>query len=260
MTAQPVADPRPAVTVALIRDAGAGLETWMMSRPAGMAFAAGASVFPGGRVEPADAAVRFGTDADTDRWAARLGVDAATAGSLAGAALREVVEEAGVLLGDPPATVDDDVRRGVEDGRLPFADVLAGGTTPVAWRCLQPWMRWVTPASERRRYDTWFFAAALPSSLEVGAPNSEATTAGWIGVTDVLAAGERGETLLLPPTVVALRGLRNAGSVHAVHEASQHRSMDAVAPEVEHRPDGSVAVRGSGEVVVVASRRPMSTR
>lgn len=199
-----------------------------------------------------------GSDAAMARWAGGLGVSPSVAGSLATAVLREVVEEAGVLLGDPAVTVDVEIRQGLEDGRLAFGDVLVSlGAAPVASRCLTPWMRWVTPAGERRRYDTWFFAAALPSSFEVGPPNSEATSAGWVGVADVLAAGERGDTLLLPPTIVALRGLRDAGTVSAVLETSAHRSMTAVEPEVEYRSDGSVAVRGSGEVVVVKSPRPV---
>ena len=250
-----MAHPRSAVTVALVRDGSRGLETWMMNRPAGMAFAAGASVFPGGRVEPSDGAVRLGDGADGREWAARLGVDDLVAGSLATAALREVVEEAGVLLGEQPTLVDLGARQALEEGRTAFADLLASRSV-VPYRRLIPWMRWVTPASERRRYDTWFFVAVLPSSFEVGAPNTEASSAGWVGVADLLASGERGETWLLPPTVVALRALRDAGGAAAVVQAAPRRSMSVVEPQIEHHPDGSVAVSGGGEVVVVTSPRP----
>ena len=47
--------PRPAATVVLLRPGAAGLEVLLTHRPATMAFAAGAHVFPGGRVDPADA-------------------------------------------------------------------------------------------------------------------------------------------------------------------------------------------------------------
>ena len=46
--------PTPAATVILLRDSEAGLETLMLHRNTKLAFAGGAWVFPGGKVEPED--------------------------------------------------------------------------------------------------------------------------------------------------------------------------------------------------------------
>ncbi len=77
----------PAATVVVARDTGAGgeagMEVLMLRRTRAASFAAGAWVFPGGRVDPADA----GNDPVDSLEAARR------------AAVRETAEEAGIDLG-----------------------------------------------------------------------------------------------------------------------------------------------------------------
>lgn len=73
----------PAATVVLGRDTGAGLEVLMLRRTRDASFAPGAWVFPGGRVDLADA----GPDAIDSLAAAKR------------AAVRETLEEAGIDLG-----------------------------------------------------------------------------------------------------------------------------------------------------------------
>jgi 8-oxo-dGTP pyrophosphatase MutT (NUDIX family) len=53
-TAVQIAQPRPAATVVLLREAASGPEVLMVRRHRGSSFMADAYVFPGGRVEPAD--------------------------------------------------------------------------------------------------------------------------------------------------------------------------------------------------------------
>ncbi|HVM23453.1 MAG TPA: NUDIX domain-containing protein, partial [Sphingomicrobium sp.] len=77
----------PAATLIVVRDKpGEAPELLMVERAAGMAFAAGALVFPGGRIDEADR-----------RLAARLGVDPAAV-----AAIRETLEETAVPVGISP--------------------------------------------------------------------------------------------------------------------------------------------------------------
>ncbi|MGO9158801.1 NUDIX hydrolase [Mycobacterium sp.] len=73
----------PAATVALGRDLAAGMEVLMLRRTRDASFAAGAWVFPGGRVDPADA---VGHPFDSLEAARR-------------AAVRETAEEAGIDVG-----------------------------------------------------------------------------------------------------------------------------------------------------------------
>ena len=103
-----IAVPRPAATVVLLRPGEAGLEVLLTHRPSTMAFAAGAHVFPGGRVDPGDAdpALAARSVVSATAAAAALGGDLPPATALAAylAALRELFEEAGVLLADTSAT------------------------------------------------------------------------------------------------------------------------------------------------------------
>ena len=244
---------RSAATVALVRDGDGGLEAWMMRRAHGMAFAAGALVFPGGRADQADADVSIGWHGDSpERLAGRLGVDAATARVVVTAAVRELFEEAGVLLTRPPVRSDVEAHRMAVEGRSrTFASVLAEHGCAVDVSGLVPWGRWVTPPGESRRFDTWFFAVAAPEGLTARSATSEAASAGWFAVGDVLERADRREVLLLPPTVVMLRGLLAAGTVSGVLAAGPARSMEPVHPQITHNDDGTITVRGSGELVLV---------
>jgi 8-oxo-dGTP pyrophosphatase MutT (NUDIX family) len=74
----------------MVRDGADGLQTWMMRRVRAMAFAPGAAVFPGGRVDPRDADVSVPwSGPGPDAAAARMGTDAATARALVTAALAD---------------------------------------------------------------------------------------------------------------------------------------------------------------------------
>ena len=79
--------PRPAATILLLRDGPAGLEVLMVARAREVDFASGALVFPGGRVEPTDAALAPAED---------------PLGAFRVAAIREAGEESGILLAHPP--------------------------------------------------------------------------------------------------------------------------------------------------------------
>ncbi len=143
--AGPVA-PRPAATVVLLRPGPAGLEVLLTHRPATMAFAPDVHVFPGGRVDAGDAdpslaprSVRSAVEA-----ADALGGDLEPEPALAAhvAAIRELFEEAGVLLADTVARPDrvaaarDGPARG-RDRRLPRSPPSStSGCGPIAWsRC-----------------------------------------------------------------------------------------------------------------------------
>src|ERR1039457_1514017 len=97
----------PASTVALLRDVEGGVEVCMLRRTDRSSFAPGAFVFPGGAVDAADGAG-----------------DAA----YAVAAVREVLEEVGILIGgSSDGTSDDDLRERTGAARL---QLLAGGDFP----------------------------------------------------------------------------------------------------------------------------------
>lgn len=183
--------PKLAATVVVLRDGPSGLETFMLRRVATMAFAAGMHVFPGGVV-----------DASDDRC---LGI----VDPLVVAAIRETFEEIGVLLasgGADPAALEAD-RLALLAHELSLDAVLSRhGLTPRV-DGLQRWSRWVTPAFEPRRYDTYFFVAALHDGGRARALGGEADSGGWVRPADALAAADRGDWMLMLPTAATLRDL-----------------------------------------------------
>src|SRR3954451_11350499 len=106
-----MAEPRPSASVILVRDGDSGgLETFMVRRHARSRVAPSAYVFPGGTVRRDDSTAQAGlVDALIERSDAP--VDEASAGGYFVAAVRELFEEAGVLLahdaGGSVLAVDD---------------------------------------------------------------------------------------------------------------------------------------------------------
>jgi 8-oxo-dGTP pyrophosphatase MutT (NUDIX family) len=236
---------RDAATVVLLRDGADGPEAFLLTRVREMAFAAGMTVFPGGRVEESDAALPM-TGADTAALAVRFGCPEPTARALLGAAARETFEETGVLLTVPaPTSTADELavaRTEVEAGRLAFAELLADEGLAVDAAALRPWSRWVTPAGEVRRYDTRFFVGALPPGSEALHVTGEASASAWVPVGAAVERAQRGELALLPPTMTTLASLLEYGTVAQVLEASAEQSLEPVRPELLVGADGSVSV------------------
>jgi 8-oxo-dGTP pyrophosphatase MutT (NUDIX family) len=236
---------RDAATVCLLRDAAHGLEVFLMRRTTSMAFAAGMHVYPGGALEPSDALVPLAGGADLALVGARLASDD-PAGLLAAAA-RETFEECGVLLardaeGRVPSSdlVTDTDRDDVAAGRRAFADVLAEHGLVVDDAALVPFAHWVTPEVEDRRYDTRFFAAALPEGQHAAHLGGEADRVAWWRPSDALAESAAGRMAMLPPTLATLAVL--AEHPTASDALAAVRELD-VAPLLPHPfPGGGGAV------------------
>ena len=250
-TVSPVT-PRDAATVMLLRPAPAGhaeavgavappgLQVYMLRRRSSMAFAAGAYVFPGGSVDASDGNAGIAwAGPDAAEWGRRLDAPAELARTLVCAAVRETFEECGVLLAGPDAgtvlarTEDEgweDDRRQVLAGSLSLAGLLHRRGLVLRSDLLRPWARWITPVTEERRYDTRFFAAALPAGQVARDVSGEADETAWLEPGAALEAAARREIALFPPTAVTLGELRACGTVPAALAA--RRRMTALIPEV----------------------------
>ncbi len=233
---EPVPEPlpiRPAATVMLIREAGNGVEVFLMRRHAAMEFAAGMTVFPGGGVDDRDreaALVEGGGwyGPDPQWWAQRFDIEPDLAEALVCAAARETFEESGVLFagpaGDPDTIVADasvyhQARAALEDRSLSFADFLRGENLVLRADLLRPWSNWLTPKEERtRRYDTFFLVGALPTGQRADGDNTESDQSGWATPDSAIDAFTAGRSLLLPPTWSQLHSLvgRTVSDVLAV--------------------------------------------
>jgi 8-oxo-dGTP pyrophosphatase MutT (NUDIX family) len=209
--------PSRAATVVLLKDTADTPVVHMLRRRASMAFAGGAYAYPGGGVDPRDDdhQIRW---AGPPRawWASRLGVDANDAQAIGCAAVRETYEEAGVLLAGPtPDTVVGDTtgddwetdRAAVAARDLSFAEFLERRGLVLRSDLLGAWARWITPEFESRRYDTWFFVAALPQGQRTRNASTEADRTVWIRPGDAADGYDKGELLMMPPTIATLRQL-----------------------------------------------------
>jgi 8-oxo-dGTP pyrophosphatase MutT (NUDIX family) len=103
---------------------------------------------------------------------------------------------------------------------------------------LHPWAHWITPEIEPRRYDTWFFVAAIPDDLEAVDISGETERAEWSTPQQALAAERSGLIRLMPPTMSILIELTDLGSVEAVIKHAKDRRIEEVLPKVVETPPG----------------------
>ncbi|GGZ13722.1 NUDIX hydrolase [Streptomyces poonensis] len=230
--------PRRAATVMLLKDTDGTPVVHMLRRRASMAFAAGAYAYPGGGVDPRDDDRLIRWAGPTRAWwADRLGVDETAAQAIVCAAVRETYEEAGVLLAGPTAdTVVGDTtgedweadRAALAAHELSFAQFLERRGLMLRSDLLGAWARWITPEFESRRYDTWFFVAALPEGQRTRNTSTEADRTVWIRPQDAADAYDRGDLLMMPPTIATLRGLTTYTTAAEALAAAPARDLTPV--------------------------------
>ncbi|MDQ1009329.1 8-oxo-dGTP pyrophosphatase MutT (NUDIX family) [Streptomyces sp. V4I23] len=229
--------PKRAATVMLLRDAADGPAVHMLRRRTSMAFAGGAYAYPGGGVDPRDDRPVGWAGPSLETWARRLGTDTASAQAIVCAAVRETYEEAGVLLAGPtPGTVVGDTtgddweadRQALVDRDVSFAEFLDRRGLVLRSDLLGAWARWITPEFEPRRYDTWFFVAALPEGQRTRNASTEAESTVWIRPADATAGYDKGELLMMPPTIATLRTLRQYETAAQALEAAAGQDMAPV--------------------------------
>lgn len=222
----------PAATVVVMRACVDGApELLMVERAKAMAFAGGALVFPGGRVDPGDHAL-----------AALLVPDAVEETAHRIAAVREAVEEAGVAPGVVPAPDGAGMAamRDALDGGGTIAEALHAIDAHLDLTMLEPFARWMPEGVKHRVFDTRFYLAELPA----GAPEprvdaTENSRLSWMRASDVLAQADAGRVTIIFPTRRNLERLaRFASFADAVADARAHE-VRTITPWVEERADGA---------------------
>lgn len=230
--------PKRAATVMLLKDTGDGPAVHMLRRRTSMAFAGGAYAYPGGGVDPRDDDGHVRWAGPTRAWwADRLGVDEAGAQAIVCAAVRETYEEAGVLLAGPtPGSVVGDTtgvdweadRSALVAREMSFAEFLERRGLVLRSDLLGAWTRWITPEFESRRYDTWFFVAKLPEGQRTRNASTEADRTVWIAPRGAAAGYDRGELLMMPPTIATLRQLTAYATAEEALDAAPARDLTPV--------------------------------
>lgn len=235
--------PRPAATVVMLRQAPE-LEVFMLKRHADSAVLGGAYVFPGGKVDTADAATPPALfDQATSQLHQALGEPELSPEQAAGlyvAVLREAFEECGVLLAQPSsADAGGQVRALIAQGQS-FAQALQSAGLQLQTRRVQPWTRWITsimPSLTNKRFDTRFFVTALEDQHTAVHDNVEATESLWIQPRRALQDYWAGKLYLAPPQIMSLAHLARHTTVHSVLQEAASRPPPAVM-SAPHTIDG----------------------
>src|SRR4051812_38770612 len=213
----------PAATLIVVRETSGGPpELLMVERAEGMAFAAGAWVFPGGRIDKAD-----------EQLGTQLGIDGATV-----AAIRETVEETAVAVGLTP--VPDTATTAMLQRRLAldesFAELLGVSGLIIDAGALIPFARWIPKFHAVRRFDTLFFVASCPpGDWQPHVIEGECAGAAWATAADVLEREQRGEARLIFPTRRTLERLAQHHSFEEVRTDALGHPIEPVTPWVEER-------------------------
>ena len=224
---QTSAPSRDSASLVLLRDGADGIEVLLLRRHADTRVLGGVYVFPGGKLDPddcsADALAALDLDAEVLRE--RLhepDLPPEKAAGLHTAALRETLEESGLLLADG---ADAQARQALED-RLaagePLADAMAA--LGLRWQAsaILPWARWITPdhPAAGPRFDPRFFLARLPAGQQARHDGYEATEAVWLTPRAALERHATRELDLVPPQLMSLVQLcRHADVASAWNEA-----------------------------------------
>jgi 8-oxo-dGTP pyrophosphatase MutT (NUDIX family) len=211
----------PAATLILVRDRpGASPELLMVERAGGMAFAAGAWVFPGGRTDEADR-----------KLSDQIGIDPAAV-----AAIRETVEETAVPAALSP-TPDVSTARALQDALVadaPFRDLLKSHALTLDTAALTPFARWVPKFHAVRRFDTLFFIARCPDGAwQPRVIEGECAAAAWLTPAELLERDARGEARLIFPTRRNLERLAQHGSFDEIRADALAHPIEPVTPWVE---------------------------
>ncbi len=151
--------PRDAAALVLCRRDRGEPQILLGRRHGGMAFMPNLYVFPGGRVDPADARTPRVSELRPEVLAKLVrGATPARARALALAAIRETFEEAGLLVGRAS-------ERRLRSRSATWSEFFANGFAP-ALHGLDFIARAITPPGNARRFDTRFFLADAAQAHE----------------------------------------------------------------------------------------------
>ncbi|OIQ75596.1 hydroxyacylglutathione hydrolase [mine drainage metagenome] len=197
----PAAAPvRLAATLLLLRDGPLGLQVLMTRRSDSASFAPGAYVFPGGTID--------GADRQCHTIAQRRASQSETALTHAVAAIRESLEELGVLLArhaDGSWASQDDIDAIDRQGDL-RAQCLARGLT-LAANEVYVLARWITSRDLARRFDVPFLVARMPEGQTPLADGSEQFEPVWVSPAEALQRHQAGTFYMIYPTIRTLERL-----------------------------------------------------
>lgn len=238
--------PIPAATLVVVRDRSDGPpHLLMVERASGMAFAGGALVFPGGRIDQADRDL-----------AAPLGH---ADGPARIAAIRETIEETAVAVGVGPLP-SAEVSIALQDALVadrPLSELLGHARLALDVAALTPLARWLPNFHVTRRFDTLFFIArAPPGEWQPRVIEGECSGAFWLTAADALERERVGGARLIFPTRRNLERLAQHTSFDAIKADAEAHPIEPVTPWVEEH-DGQRFITIPDHLGYPVTREPL---
>ncbi len=220
----------PAATVVVFRrDAGGGsAQLLLVERAGSLVFAGGATVFPGGKVDPADYELAHAVagELEHDDAAGRI------------AAIRETLEETGLAIGMTGAI---DAARAAQARALLLetgclSDVLAAFDWALDLEALVPFARWLPQHRNMRVFDTRFYLADLGTgAVDVVVDATENRHLFWASAAEALRLANDGAIKVIFPTRRNLERLAQFDDFAAARAHALATPIITVTPRIEWR-------------------------
>lgn len=198
----------------------------MVTRARNMAFAGGAAVFPGGRIDDADheLAAQLGGSLGMDETAARIG------------GIRETLEETGLAIGLTHKVATHDVteaRKMLIEGQE-LAPVLDRFGWQLDLEALVPFARWRPNFKHKRIFDARFYLTNLGTgAVDIAVDETENTRLFWISAREALAKADRGEIEVIFPTRRNLERIAQFDSFAAAENHARSVPIRTITPWIE---------------------------
>ncbi len=215
----------PAATLVVMRERpGDAPELLMVERTARMAFAGGAMVFPGGRID------------DDDRELAAAYAEPYAPARVA--AIRETLEETGIAIGlglEIDHGLAESLQRDLHDGQR-FNELVGRHGLTLDLNMLTPFARWKPAFHQARIFDTLFFLAEAPRGDWRPNPQAgECESAEWLSAAEMLDRISRGQAAAIFPTIRNLERLAQFGSIAAARADALAHPIETITPWIaEH--------------------------
>ncbi|MBK7501225.1 MAG: NUDIX hydrolase [Polaromonas sp.] len=253
---------RDAASIVLLRDHADGLQVFLMKRHGLSDVLGGAYVFPGGKVDEADAQLDAAQYFDQDSSALPAALDEIEltpnqASALFVAALRESFEESGVLFAAQATGEQIQAATALHQEGLPFKQILQQLALRLQTQNIVPWSRWITPkmsSVSHKRFDTRFFIAALPANQTASSANHETTESIWLSPREALTSYWNKEISLAPPQIMSLVHLARHDSVASIMQQAKQTPVPLIEPQ-PYNMDGTRVICYPGD-----AQHPIPTR
>lgn len=241
--------PVDASTVILVREGvpvGEPWQTFMVRRHVKSDFAADVFVWPGGKVDATDRDPELLELIDGHPLPAEGAAGLAEWQAVRAAGIRELFEEAGVLLArrQDGSVLDllgedadrfDRYRRQLQAGSTGMIEIARAERLRYLADALHAFSRWVTPTPFPRRFDTRFFVAVAPERQMPIHDRAETTASTWITPEDALDGYETGRFPLVFATEQHLRRMETFHSIDEMIAACATSDLQPVTPKVIER-------------------------